>query len=306
MTASATLSRVGFIGLGAMGAGMARRLHKHQLLAAVWNRTASKAQILARETGCLAVSSLAELVEQCDTIVSCVSADQDVLSLVDELLPAIKADRLMIDCSTISADTARCAAHRLRERNAWFIDAPVSGGIEGARDGTLAIMCGGEANAFERARPVLEAMGRAVTYFGPSGAGQAAKATNQIMCAGVIQAVAEAMAFAKAEELPLDKLIETLGQGAGSSWYFVNRAPNIVHNSYPAGFRVRLHEKDLKICREMAARHGVQLPLIEMTLVHYRRLIDQGHGDEDISTLFHLKDALFAAAADAPKRSERS
>jgi 3-hydroxyisobutyrate dehydrogenase len=137
-------------------------------------------------------------------------------------------------------------------------------------------------------------MGRTVTHFGANGAGQAAKATNQIMCAGVIQAVAEAMAFAKSEDLPLDRLIETLGKGAGSSWYFVNRAPNILRGSYPAGFRVRLHEKDLKICREMAARHGVQLPLIEMTLVHYRRLIEQGHGDEDISTLFRLKDALFA------------
>jgi 3-hydroxyisobutyrate dehydrogenase len=118
------------------------------------------------------------------------------------------------------------------------------------------------------------------------------------MCAGVIQAVAEAMAFAKSEDLPLDRLIETLGKGAGSSWYFVNRAPNILRDSYPPGFRVKLHEKDLKICREMAARHGVQLPLIEMTLVHYRRLIEQGHGDEDISTLFRLKDALFAAAKD--------
>jgi len=142
-------------------------------------------------------------------------------------------------------------------------------------------------------------MGRAVTHFGPSGAGQAAKATNQIMCAGIIQAVAEAMAFAKAEGLPLDRLIETLGQGAGSSWYFVHRAPNMVRDSYPPGFRVRLHEKDLRICRDMAARHGVQLPVIEMTLLHYRRLIEQGYGDEDISTIFRLKDALFASGGTA-------
>jgi 3-hydroxyisobutyrate dehydrogenase len=295
--------RVGFVGLGAMGMGMARQLHQHQLLTAVWNRTASKAQRLAAETGCSAPASVAELVPQCDAIVSCVSADQDVLDIVDQILPPLRPGTLVIDCSTVSADTARAAAHRLRERGGAFIDAPVSGGVEGARDGTLAIMCGGDDIAFERARPILEAMGRTVTHFGPSGSGQAAKATNQIMCAGVIQAIAEAMAFAKSEDLPLDKLIETLGKGAGSSWYFVHRAPNIVRNSYPAGFRVRLHEKDLKICREMAARHGVQLPLIEMTLVHYRRLIEQGHGDEDISTLFHLKDALFAAAAKEPKRN---
>lgn len=287
-----------------MGAGMARNLHKHQLLAAVWNRTRSKADSLARETGCVAAQSLADLAPICDAIVLCVSADADVLSVVDALLPHVRRETIVIDCSTVSADTARSAAHRLRERGAYFLDAPVSGGVEGARDGTLAVMAGGDSSAFERARAVLEAMGRIVTHFGASGAGQAAKATNQIMCAGVIQAVAEAMAFAKSEELPLDKLIETLGKGAGSSWYFVNRAPNIVRDSYPPGFRVRLHEKDLKICRAMAARHGVQLPLIEMTLVHYRRLIEQGHGDEDISTLFHLKDALFsAAAAPDPKRT---
>lgn len=298
MTVSSVASpRVGFVGLGAMGVGMARNLHKRGLLAAVWNRTSSKARALAQETGCAAPESLADLAPLCDVIVMCVSADTDVLEVVDALLPTLRRDTIVIDCSTVSADTARAAAHRLRERGAAFLDAPVSGGVEGARDGTLAVMAGGEVAAFEQARPVLETMGRIVTHFGASGAGQAAKATNQIMCAGVIQAVAEAMAFAKSEDLPLDKLIETLGKGAGSSWYFVNRAPNIVRDSYPAGFRVRLHEKDLKICRAMAAQHGVQLPLIEMTLVHYRRLIDQGHGDEDISTLFHLKDALFASAA---------
>lgn len=303
MTVSPSSSpiRAGFVGLGAMGVGMARNLHKHGLLAAVWNRTASKAQLIAQETGCTAVAAPAALTPLCNVIVICVSADADVLSVVDSLLPTIRRDSIVIDCSTVSADTARAAASRLREHDAYFLDAPVSGGVEGARDGTLAVMVGGEASAFERARPVLEAMGRTVTHFGASGAGQAAKATNQIMCAGVIQAVAEAMAFAKSEALPLDKLIETLSKGAGSSWYFVNRAPNIVRDSYPAGFRVLLHEKDLKICRAMAARHGVQLPLIEMTLVHYRRLIEQGHGDEDISTLFRLKDALFAAAAESKR-----
>jgi 3-hydroxyisobutyrate dehydrogenase len=296
--------RAAFVGLGAMGLGMARNLHKHQLLSAVWNRTARKAQDLARETGCTAVEQPADLAALADVIVTCVSADADVLAVVDALLPAIRPGTIVIDCSTVSADTARSAAHRLRERGAHFLDAPVSGGVEGARDGTLAIMVGGDEQAFERAMPVLQALGRTVTHFGASGSGQAAKATNQIMCAGVIQAVAEAMAFAKSEELPLDRLIETLGKGAGSSWYFVHRAPNILRNSYPPGFRVRLHEKDLKICRAMAARHGVQLPLIEMTLVHYRRLIEQGHGDEDISTLFHLKDALFAAAQ-APKAAPK-
>lgn len=286
----------GFIGLGAMGRGMARNLHRAGLLRAVWNRTAASAAELAAELGVHAATSPADLAARCDVIVLCVSADPDVLEVVDALATGLRPGSIVVDCSTVSADTAREAARRLAPRGVQFLDAPVSGGVEGARDGKLAIMVGGSAEALERARPVLAAMGRAVTHFGPSGAGQAAKATNQIMCAGIIQAVAEAMAFAKAEGLPLERLIETLGQGAGSSWYFVHRAPNMVRDAYPPGFRVRLHEKDLQICREMAARHGVQLPVIEMTLLHYRLLIEQGHGDEDISTIFRLKEALFSGA----------
>jgi len=288
--------RTGFIGLGAMGRGMVRNLHKAGLLHGVWNRTRARADELATELRVAAPATPAELARACDVVVLCVSADADVLEMVDALSPGLRPGAIVVDCSTVSADTAREAARRLATRQVEFIDAPVSGGVEGARDGTLAIMCGGSADAIARARPVLDAMGRAVTHFGPTGMGQAAKATNQIMCAGIIQAVAEAMAFAKAEGLPLDRLVDTLGQGAGSSWYFVNRAPNIVRGSYPAGFRVRLHEKDLRICREMAARHGVELSVVEATLAQYRELIAQGHGDEDISTLFRLKDALFAAA----------
>ena len=286
--------RAGFIGLGAMGQHMARNLHKAGLLAAVWNRTAAKAEALARETGCVAAKDVADLAARCDAVVLCVAADGDVLEVVNALAPALARGSLVIDCSTVSAQTARTAAALLGERGIDFLDAPVSGGVEGARDATLAIMVGGEASAFGRAQPALQALGRTVTHFGASGSGQAAKATNQIMCAGVIQAVAEAMAFAKAEGLPLQKLIDTLGKGAGSSWYFVNRAPNIVRGSFPPGFRVRLHDKDLSICHDMAARHGVQLPVIEMTRVHYRKLIEQGHGDEDISCLFLLKDEMFA------------
>jgi 3-hydroxyisobutyrate dehydrogenase len=289
---------VGFIGLGAMGRGMARNLHRAGLLHGVWNRSADRALVLAAELGCVAAGTPAELAAQCEVIVLCVSADADVLEIVDSIAPALRGGAIVIDCSTVSAATAREAARRLAARSIEFLDAPVSGGVEGARDGTLAIMVGGNAAAFERARPVLSAMGRAVTHFGPSGAGQAAKATNQIMCAGIIQAVGEAMAFAKAEGLPLDALIETLGKGAGSSWYFVNRAPNMVRNAYPAGFRVRLHEKDLRICQDMAGRHGVQLPVVEATLQHYRTLIERGHGDEDISTIFRLKDALFRQPPD--------
>lgn len=289
--------RAGFIGLGAMGQHMARNLHRSGLLAAVWNRSAEKSHRLAAQTGCAVACDLGELASMCDAVVICVSADADVLEVVGHLARSLARGALVIDCSTVSAATARAAADQLSSRGVDFLDCPVSGGVEGARDATLAIMAGGERATFERAAPLLRAMGRTVTHLGPTGSGQAAKATNQIMCAGIIQAVAEAMAFARAEGLPLDALIETLGKGAGSSWYFVNRAPNMARGAFPAGFRVRLHEKDLNICREMAARHGVQLPVIEMTLVHYRRLIEQGYGDEDISSLFRLKAALFENAA---------
>jgi len=287
--------KTGFIGLGAMGAGMARNLARKGLLAGVWNRSAARAVEIAAQTGTTAATDPAALAAGADAVVICVSADADVLAVVDALLPSARPGLIVIDCSTVSAATAREAAARLAGRGASFLDCPVSGGVEGARDGTLAVMCGGDPATFERARPILEAMGRTVTHMGPTGYGQSTKATNQIMCAGVIQAVSEAMAFARAEGLPLEKVIETLGKGAGSSWYFVNRAPFMARGSFPAGFRVRLHDKDLGICHDMAAAHGVELPVVEVTRAHYRALIEAGHGDEDISTIVRLKDALFDA-----------
>jgi 3-hydroxyisobutyrate dehydrogenase len=292
--------RVGFVGLGAMGRGMAANLQRAGLLSALWNRTPEKARALAAELGVEAPATLKDLASGVDAVVSCVSADADVMEVVQGLLPGLPPNALVLDCSTIGADTARHAAEILERVNVEFLDCPVSGGVEGARDATLAIMVGGKAEAFERAQPILAAMGRTITYFGPSGSGQAAKATNQIMCAGIIEAVAEAMAFAKAQGLPLEKLIDTLGKGAGSSWYFVHRAPNMARGSFPAGFRVRLHAKDLNICRDMAARLGVTLPLVERMLGEYTELVARGHGDEDISATFRLKAELFSSAKDAP------
>src|ERR1700733_14242042 len=265
--------RAGFVGLGAMGMHMARNLHRAGVLTTVWNRTADKAKALAAELGCRAADSLASLAAEVDAVVVCVAADADVLDVVTQLAPALKAGSLVLDC-------------------------PVRGGVEGARDGTLVIMVGGAAEAFERARPLLGALGKTITHFGPTGSGQAAKATNQIMCAGIIEAVAEAMAFAHAEGLPLPQLVDTLGKGAGGSWYFVHRAPNMIRGSYPPGFRVRLHAKDLGICRDMAAHFGVALPVVERMLGEYEELVRRGYGDEDISADFRLKTELFAKAAD--------
>jgi 3-hydroxyisobutyrate dehydrogenase len=289
--------KVGFLGLGAMGMHMARSLHRAGWLAGAWNRTPDKARALAAETGCAVAASPADLARDCDTLVACVSADRDVLEVVDALLPGAHPGLLVLDCSTVSSATAREAASRLAAKGAEFLDCPVSGGVEGARDAKLVVMAGGSPAAFARAEPVLLKMGKAATLMGPTGAGQATKATNQILCAGAIQAAAEAMAFAKHEGLPLERVIEALSGGAGSSWYFVNRAPFMARGSFPPGFRVRLHEKDLKICHDMAERHGVHLPIVEMTLVHFARLIEAGHGDEDISTIFRLKDAMYERAA---------
>jgi 3-hydroxyisobutyrate dehydrogenase len=283
----------GFVGLGAMGAHMARNLHRAGLLKGVWNRSPEKATALATELPTKAYTDLAALAADCDVIVICVSADADVRSVVAALRPGLTSAATVIDCSTVSAATAREMHALLAKQGIGFLDCPVSGGVEGARLGTLAMMAGGEQSVFDRVRPVLEKLGKTVAYLGPSGAGQAAKATNQIMCAGIIQAVAEAMAFAKAEGLPLEKVIETLGQGAGSSWYFVNRAPFMAKGSFPAGFRVRLHDKDLRICRDMAAAHGAKLPVVESTLAEYARLIAGGHADEDISSIYLLKSLLF-------------
>ncbi len=285
--------RAGVLGLGAMGTPMARNLARSGQLEGVWNRSAAKSAALAAELGCRQAASPAELAAHCEALVINVSADADVLEVIDALLPAVRHGTLVIDCSTVGADTAREAAARLATRGAEFLDCPVSGGVEGARDARLAIMCGGHPLAFERAQPVLAALGRTVAWFGESGAGQAAKATNQIMCAGIIRAVGEAMAFASAQGLPLQKVVDTLGQGAGSSWYFVHRAPNMIEGRYPAGFKVALHAKDLRICRDMAAALGASLPVVESMLEEYAELIRRGHGDEDISAVHRLKQDLF-------------
>jgi 3-hydroxyisobutyrate dehydrogenase len=285
--------QTGLIGLGAMGTHMARNLHRGGSLAGVWNRSGQKSAALAAELGVACFATPAELASRCEAIVICVSADADVRSVVTAMLPGLKAGSLVMDCSTVSADTAREMSQLLSPRRVSFLDCPVSGGVEGARLATLAIMVGSDESAFERARVILKQLGGTITRLGACGAGQAAKATNQIMCAGIIQVVAEAMAFAKAEGLPLDALIETLGKGAGSSWYFVNRAPFMVRQEYPAGFRVRLHDKDLRICREMAALKGATLPSVESTLALYEKLIAEGHGDEDISAVFRLTSKLF-------------
>jgi 3-hydroxyisobutyrate dehydrogenase len=272
---------------------MARSLHRAGLLTGVWNRTADKSAALAAELNVIAFKSLEELAGNCEAVVTCVSADDDLRAVVAGLEPGLSPNMIVMDCSTVAAATVRDIHLRLDALGVGFLDCPVSGGVEGARQATLAIMVGGDEAVYARAQPILETMGKAVAYMGRSGLGQAAKATNQIMCAGIIQAVGEAMAFAHAEGLPLKRVIDVLGKGAGSSWYFVNRAPFMANNNFPAGFRVRLHDKDLRICRDMAALRGAVLPVVESTLEQYEKLISQGYGDEDISAIYRLKTQLY-------------
>jgi len=281
--------KAGFIGLGSMGAAMARNVAKAGLLGAVWNRTASRAAALARELAVTQAGSPAELARQTDVILICVSADADVLDVIQQLLPALEPGKTVVDMSTISRETAREADRRVRDRGAEFLDAPVTGGMEGARNGTLAIMVGGHEDALERVRPVLSAMGQRILHMGATGMGQSAKAVNQVLCAGINEAVTEALAFGEQLGLDLDKLIQVLSGGAAGNWFLEKRGPTMTRNVFEPGFKLALHHKDLAICLAMAKPLGVTLPLTAMTLEHYRELMAAGHGDEDISALYRLK-----------------
>ncbi len=284
--------KTGVIGLGAMGAPIARNLHRAGHLAAVWNRSPDKAAQLHADTGVYLATSPTDLAAHCELIILSVSADADVLTVIDALIPGLQANAVVLDTSTVSRETAQSAALRLQP-HAAFLDAPVSGGIEGARNGTLAMMIGGDAGVLARIRPVLECIAGRIAHMGPAGSGQATKAVNQVMAAGINQAVTEALAFGAALGLPMDKVIEVVGSGAAGNWFLTHRGPTMTKGMFDPGFRVALHHKDLHICKQMAAKFGVALPMVEMTLIHYRRLMQAGFGDEDISALYREKRRLF-------------
>lgn len=286
-------TKVGVIGLGAMGASMSRNLARACLLTAVWNRTASKAETLAEELAVTCATTPAELALLCDVIITCVSADDDLYAVIDALYPGLRAGKIVIDTSTVQPVTAIVIAKRLDALGCGFLDAPVSGGVEGARNATLAIMVGGSAATLERARPVLNAIGSRIAHMGPVGNGQSTKAVNQIMCAGINHAVTEALAFAEAQGLPLDKVIDVVSGGAAGNWFLEKRGPSMVSCEFTPGFKLALHHKDLAICKAIAEQRGVTLPVVEMTLAQYRRLMDAGYGDEDISALYREKRKLF-------------
>jgi len=276
-----------------MGAPIARNLHRTGYLACVWNRTAEKAQQLAIEIDVAIATDPASLAQQCDLVILAVSADADVLAVIEAMLPGLRNDAVVVDTSTVSSETANRAAELLQPAGVAFLDAPVSGGMEGARKGTLAMMVGGESEVLRQVTPVLDSIAGRIEHMGPVGAGQATKAVNQVMAAGINQAVSEALAFAEALELPLDKVIDVVGSGAAGNWFLTHRGPTMTRGNYEPGFRVALHHKDLAICKRMAERFNAALPVVEMTLIHYRRLMEAGLGDLDISALHHEKQGMF-------------
>ena len=281
--------KAGMIGLGAMGTHMARNVAKEGLLSKVWNRTAIKAQTLAEELRVTAMTNAAELAADVDVVLICVSADHEVLEIVDLIATTIHSGTVVVDMSTVSSETAQKAKAVLAEKSADFLDAPVSGGVEGAKNGTLAMMLGGDEDALEKAMPILESMTSRIIHMGETGAGQGTKAVNQIMAAGINQAVTEALAFAQVQGLPMNKVIDVISGGAASNWFLENRGSTMTQGMFAPGFKLALHHKDLKICQAMAKQIGASTALVDITLKDYQDLMQQGFGDEDISALYRKK-----------------
>ena len=280
---------VGVIGLGAMGASMAKNLADAGLLNMVWNRTAGRADTFADETGVAVAADPAQLAGACNIILTCVSADEDLLSVIDQILPAITPGTIVVDTSTVSPATAQQLAARLSDADAGFVDAPVSGGVEGARKGTLSVMAGGDSANLSRIMPVLEAISASVTHMGDVGSGQATKAVNQVMIAGVAEAVCEALALSEKLNLPSERLLSVVGAGAAGSWFLDHRGKTMLNNEFDVGFKLSLLLKDLLICQSLAQDLDISLPTVEAAIADYRELVKLGDGDHDISGLLRLK-----------------
>jgi len=280
----------GVIGLGAMGAGMAMNLHKSGHLHRIWNRTAGKAEGLAKETGVMVSDSVESLASACDLIIVCVSRDADVIGVVEKIAQTARPRTIVVDTSTVSSDTALEAARFLEEKEIHFLDCPVSGGVEGAKNGTLSMMVGGDEATLERAHDTLSSIATNIVHIGATGSGQACKAVNQILCAGINQAVTEALAFGKDMNLDMDRVLNVVTKGAAGNWFMDHRGRTMLAGTFAPGFKVNLHHKDLGICVEMAAKSpGNRIPLVTQTLTDYEQLMTQGFGDEDISSLYRLK-----------------
>ena len=265
---------VGYVGLGIMGMGMARNLLKAGFPLSVWNRTASKAEALAAE-GATARATPAEVAANSDIIIICVSDTPDVEAVLlgdNGIIHGVKTGSLVIDCSTISPQATQAMAEKLAAKGVQMLDAPVSGGSEGAAKGTLSIMVGGAAEDFERAMPVFKAMGKTITHVGGTGAGQTVKLVNQVLVVGNCLAMCEALLLAQAGGVDLKKTYDAISQGAAGSWMFTNRAPQIINRDWRPGFMVSLQQKDLRLVLEAADQLGVPLPGTSLIFNLYRTI----------------------------------
>lgn len=286
--------RIGFIGLGIMGRGMVRNLLKGGFAVQVWNRTAARMDELAAD-GAQPTSSPAELARQCDLIITCVSDTPDVAAVLlgeQGVIAGAQPGALVIDMSTISPQATQEFAARLAERGVHMLDAPVSGGSEGAAKGTLSIMVGGDAADVERAMPVFQAMGKTITHVGGTGAGQTVKLVNQILVVGSMQAMAEALLFAQAGGVDLEKTLAAVSGGAGGSWTLSNRGPQVIRRDWRPGFMIDLQAKDLRLVLDAADDLGAPLPSTALIFQLYRTLQARGLGKEGNHAIVKALEAM--------------
>ena len=279
--------KVAFIGMGTMGGPMAQNILNAGHDVTVHNRTREKEEPLAQAGAKRAVSPQ-EAAAGAEVIITCVSDTPDVETIIlgdRGVVHGAQQGAIVVDMSTISPIATRRIAETLATKGIKMLDAPVSGGSEGAQNGTLTIMVGGEAADLETVMSVLEAMGKTITHVGPIGAGQITKAINQIIISGTYLTVAEGLTLGLKAGLDMPKIVQALSGGAASSWILSNRANNVINNAYPLGFRVKLHYKDLRIALDTARELGVNLPCTALVEQMETGLIARGYGDEDVSAL---------------------
>ena len=279
---------IAVLGLGTMGAPMAENLIKAGFEVTVQNRTRSKEEPL-EALGAARAATPAEAAADAEIILTCVSDTPDVervlLDPESGAILGLKEGGLVIDCSSIEPEATRRVADQFRAKGIGYVDAPVSGGSEGAIRGTLTIMCGGSEEDFERARPVLQVIGSKITRIGPVGCGQIAKVANQVVIAGTYMALGEALTLAFRAGADPEKVVEAIDGGVAGSWILNNRSERMLDDDYPLGFRLRLHRKDLGIALDTAREFKVPLPVASIVATIEDSLIAQGYGDEDMSNL---------------------
>ncbi|MCP9888083.1 NAD(P)-dependent oxidoreductase [Cyanobium sp. ATX 6A2] len=277
-------SAVAFLGLGALGAPMAANLARAGVRLAVHNRSPGPEAALVA-AGATSAASAPAAVAGAGLICLCLSDDAAVRAVLETVGPKLAGGSLVVDFSTIAPSTSQALAVDLARRQVGYIDAPVTGGTEGARAGSLSVLVGGSSSDLERARPLLEVVGSRITHLGPVGAGQQAKAVNQVLVAGSYAAVAEAMALGQRLGLPMAQVREALAAGAAGSWALDHRAGTMLDGHFPLGFRLALHRKDLAIALESAAAVGLELPVSQLVAAMEDALLAAGHGDDDVSAL---------------------